>query len=710
MGKPLFKLKKPKIAKEGKSKETKEKRNKSKKNYFKGKNSIFKNLIKSTTTIVLFSLLLSSIVIFLITKNTVTEDFKNSTIQILNQNKNYIELINKTVESTSMQIFTNNKLVSKIYANYETFYDRFNAKQEILQDIKAIINYGNLNLIKSIRIYSDDYDFNLDTDGTFMSEEKLEKVKEEAWYKKAVSDSGAASWSIPHKNIFANTDETIISYSRVLKNVSLNKAVGVLQVNILAETLNSALKNAKIGRNGYIYIVDANGYVISHKDPKLLGTQLTGDYVEKIKSEKEDYFKFTDGNTKMFGVFTTSELSGWKFVAVVPEAELSSSAKTIGIFTILIIFVCLGVSIVMSILNSTKFTKPIGEIIDVTKELSKGNFRVKCKENKIYEINELNNYFNEMINNLRNMFSTTAELAIATDTSAKNLLNISEEITHSSEEIGAASGAIAKGSSEQTETAMICVEISSSFNYELSSAVDILNEANKATDNSKEIIATNEVVIANLNKTSYANSQAMAEVSKTISELNNNTKDILIILKKIQDITEQTNLLSLNASIEAARAGEAGRGFAVVAEEIRKLAEQSQKASKDIKTIIDNVNGSIKVTLNISDQAQNAFKEELDQVNKTIESFDSIKNSISHITDAMEDATKSIKLIDTGKDILNKYINTIAEISQRNTASTEEVTASIDTQSMSNNEMYQLAQVLNENAHKLKDVVDKFEF
>ena len=710
MGKPLFKLKKPKIAKESKSKETKEKRIKSKKNYFKGKNSIFKNLIKSTTTIVLFSLLLSSIVIFLITKNTVTEDFKNSTIQILNQNKNYIELINKTVESTSMQIFTNNKLVSKIYANYETFYDRFNAKQEILQDIKAIINYGNLNLIKSIHMYTDDYDFNLDTDGTFMSEEKLAKVKEEAWYKKAVADGGAASWSIPHKNIFVNTDETIISYTRVLKNINLNKPVGVLQVNILAETLNSALKNAKIGRNGYIYIVDNNGYVISHKDPKLLGTQLTGDYVEKIKSGKEDYFKFTDGNTKMFGVFTTSDLSGWKFVAVVPEAELSSSAKTIGIFTILIIFVCLGFSIVMSILNSTKFTKPIDEIIDVTKELSKGNFRVKCKENKIYEINELNNYFNEMIGNLRDMFSTTAELAIATDTSAKNLLNISEEITHSSEEIGAASGAIAKGSSEQTETAMICVEISSSFNYELSSAVDILNEANKATDNSKEIITTNEVVIANLNKTSYANSQAMAEVSKTISELNNNTKDILIILKKIQDITEQTNLLSLNASIEAARAGEAGRGFAVVAEEIRKLAEQSQKASKDIKAIIDNVNGSIKVTLNISDQAQNAFKEELEQVNKTIESFDSIKNSITHITGAMENATKSIKLIDTGKDILNKYINTIAEISQRNTASTEEVTASIDTQSMSNNEMYQLAQVLNENANKLKDVVDKFEF
>lgn len=710
MGKSLFKLKKPELAKEKKSKLTKQKRIKVNKNYFKGKNSIFKNLIKSTTTIVLFSLLLSSIVIFLITKNTVTEDFKNSTIQILNQNKNYIELINKTVESTSMQIFTNNKLVSKIYADYETFYDRFNAKQEILQDIKAIINYGNLNLIKSIYMYTDDYDFNLDTDGTFMAEEKLAKTKEEAWYKKAVSDAGAASWSIPHKNIFVTNEETIISYTRVLKNISLNKPVGVLQVNILAETLNSALKNAKIGHNGYIYIVDENGYVISHKDPKLLGTQLTGDYVEKIKSGQEDHFKFTDGNTKMFGVFTTSTLSGWKFVAVVPEAELSSSAKTIGIFTILIIFVCLGVSIVMSILNSTKFTKPIGEIIDVTKELSKGNFRVKCKEDKIYEINELNNYFNEMIENLRGMFSTTAELAIATDTSAKNLLNISEEITHSSEEIGAASGAIAKGSSEQTETAMICVEISSSFNYELSSAVDILNEANKATDNSKNIISNNEIVIANLNKTSYANSQAMAEVSKTISELNNNTKDILIILKKIQDITEQTNLLSLNASIEAARAGEAGRGFAVVAEEIRKLAEQSQKASKDIKTIIDNVNGSIKVTLNISDQAQSAFKEELDQVNKTIESFDSIKSSITHITEAMENATKSIKLIDTGKDILNKYINTIAEISQRNTASTEEVTASIDTQSMSNNEMYQLAQVLNENAHKLKDVVDKFEF
>ena len=249
---------------------------------------------------------------------------------------------------------------------------------------------------------------------------------------------------------------------------------------------------------------------------------------------------------------------------------------------------------------------------------------------------------------------------------------------------------------------MVCVDISNSFNYEISNAVKILSRANDTTKTSSIYIEKSKSIIQTLSDTSKKNSSSIKKVSKTIENLNSNTKDILIILNKITDISSQTNLLSLNASIEAARAGEAGRGFSVVAEEVRKLAEESQSASKNIKSIMNNIDVSIRESLSICKETEETFKEELTQVGKTINTFVEIKASIENITESMDNATDSIKLIDKGKDILNKYINDISEISAENTASTEEVTASIDAQTTSNEDLYNLAKILSENAEKLK--------
>ena len=674
----------------------------------KFKNTLLGKLVLSTTAIVVVSLLLSNLVTFFITSNKITKDFKSSTMQILEQNKNYIQLVTATVKGAALQVYSNSAVNKATQVKIDAdAYDKLVLQQDIAQILTNITFSSTTNLIKNIAVYTDS-GYRFSSGSSSLEEDEINKLKDRSWYKNLAKVGNA--WTNPEQNSGSSSDKTLyISYILGLKGYSA-KPEGVIQINILPETLNLALKNTKIGKDGYIYIINKDGYVISHKDSKLIGTQLTGDYVKKIASIESGDFDYKDGKTGMYGLFTTSADTGWKFVAVVPKAELSSTSKSIGFVTFFLIIICLIVSIIISVINSMKITRPIERLIAITNKLAKGDFTVECDENKITEINKLNSNFNNMITNLRDMFESTANLAKDTDGCAKELLNISQGIKFTSQEISDASNEIAIGSSEQAQTSSTCVEISNSFNVEISSAVSKLNEVSVATDKSTEVIENSQNIINTLNDSSLKNSKAMGLVSNTIKDLNENTKDIMKILSKIHEITDQTNLLALNASIEAARAGEAGRGFSVVAKEIRKLAEESQKASLDIKKIIDKVNTSITSSMSISENAQKVFKQELEQVNMTIKSFDSIKSSISNITGAMANASKSIEEIDNGKDILNKYISNIADISQKNTAATEEVTASIQNQTCSNNDMYSLAQNLNDKATSLMELVNRFKF
>lgn len=694
-------------------KDKKIKSNLSFKNSFKTlfkRNTLLNRLVSTTTAVIVFSLLFSGIVTFFITKTKVEQDFKNSTTQIMNQNKNYIQLVNQSVESISMQLFSNSNFTKILNSNYDSVYDRFTAKTQIEDTLKNITNAGNINLVKSIYLFNDN-GFSTTSNGTYLSDDALSQVKNETWYKEAIENKGKSYWSVPHKDTIAN-DNTVntISLTRQLISSLDFKPAGVVKINIDTEVITSALKNTKVGKSGFIIIVNKDGYVISHKDSKLLGTQLKDSYFKDIAAKDSGDFNYKMGSTPMYGVFTTSPDTEWKYIALVPTAELYSTATNIGLFTSLIALLCIVVSFFFSLFTTIQITTPINHIIDITKELSKGNFTITSNSNKILELNELSVNFNNMINNLKDALLGTFQLANETDAAAKDLLEISHGMNLSSKEISGAADEIAAGSTEQTESAVMCVEVSNSFNLEIESAISTLQQVNEATDTSTNIINDSTVTINNLRKTSSNNSDAMDKVAETISNLNNNTKDIITILNKINEITEQTNLLALNASIEAARAGEAGRGFAVVANEIRILAEESQKASLDIKKIIDNVNLSISTSLDISNSAKEAFKDELDQVTITIDSFDSIKDSINKILSSMEESMSSIKLLDNGKEILGRYINNIAEISQRNTAATEEVTASIQTQSVSNDEMYTLAQSLNEKAEHLKQLLNRFTF
>lgn len=673
------------------------------------KDGLLKKLVFSFSSLIVVSLLLCGIITYLISKWKVTDDFKNSTLQILNQTKNYAELINSTINSNSMQLLQNSNFTSTLADDSKKDdFDLYSTRSKLKSTYITPVS-DSIDLIKSAAIINDN-GLSVSSLSDTIDEDALNADRASNWYKKALDLDGKSFWTSPRKVGYLGSDsknKLTLSLVRSVKDPSTFKMAGVLCIDVDMEALNSKLSQSKIGKDGYICIVDNDGYIISNKNENLVGTKLKDAYFPKIKNSSTGSFTYKN----MYGVYSTSTSTGWKIIGLVPKSELSATANSIGMFTIIITVLCIIVSLIISIITTYQISMPIKDMIGITKDLSNGNFHVDC--NKKYTVSELNNLsenFNKMIVNLKNVLLRTSTLSSETNKSSSHILDISNNLRESSNEITAAVQEIASGSSLQTEDTLKCLQISDNFNSEISKSVALLTSVDSATDKSIKLLSKSNSIIANLNNASNVNSKAMEQVVTKMNDLASNTKNITVILSKINEISEQTNLLALNASIEAARAGKAGLGFAVVADEIRKLASQSQNASNDIGVILSKINNSITSSLDLSTKAQDSFSDEVEQVKETISIFSQIEKSISEIGSSMKISIDAMNLIDKEKTTLNNNISSIASVSEENTSTTEEVSASVMEQTKVNEEVFNLANKLSTQSEELKKLINTFKF
>lgn len=381
-----------------------------------------------------------------------------------------------------------------------------------------------------------------------------------------------------------------------------------------------------------------------------------------------------------------------------------------GIFiAIIIIAVIVGSWLAMFISN--RIVKRLNDVIIFLERLAKGDFSINVSAQSLAdksEFGDVSRAVDVMNKNIKALIKKIADMA-------EQLAASSEELTASSEQSAQASNQVAISITEVAQGA----ENQLSLAHKANTVVDHISNAIRQVAGNTEVVSNSAGETAGTARNGEASIKDAVTQMKTIEvktnatatvigELEDKSKQIGHIVEVISAIAGQTNLLALNAAIEAARAGEAGRGFAVVAEEVRKLAEQSQDAAKQITTLISEVQSKTDSAVTFMHDSKKEVDTGAGVVAEAGRNFNEIYQKVSQVAEQVHEISAAIEEITSGT---NEVVNSVKEIdveSQKTAEETQNISASTQEQSASIEEIASASQHLAKLATDLQHEIGKF--
>ncbi|MFJ7666299.1 methyl-accepting chemotaxis protein [Lysinibacillus sp. NPDC097195] len=394
-------------------------------------------------------------------------------------------------------------------------------------------------------------------------------------------------------------------------------------------------------------------------------------------------------------------------VATNAEQKVHKSAIT----AIVIGFITVGICLFFSMLTAMKIANPLKRMANAVKQIAQGDLtipdlQVKSKD----EIGTLANAFNDMKQSIQILIRTSGE-------TASELSAVAEELSASTTQVTATSNYVATTVEDIATGSKISSTVSNEASLAINESTEGIQQIADATysvlgkaKQTKETADAGQVTIEHAQQQMDIIYQSTKETTALIARLTKQSEEIQNITKVITDITEQTNLLALNAAIEAARAGEHGKGFAVVADEVRKLASQSKDSAQ---TIVQLTSDILLETKNVEVavlHGQTTVEQGVEVIVQAGTAFSKIVNAIEEMTQEVTSVTEITQEMSASSEEISASIQELNGHVRKNAQGTAEVAQQIVNQVASLQEINNISASLNDKALELTNSISSFTY
>lgn len=520
------------------------------------------------------------------------------------------------------------------------------------------------------------------------------------------------------KQITDSTKHTMVDVinttSKIVENEISNADTEDLDYDEYAKSLSDVKLEGM--DSSYVYVVKNDGTMLYHPTKEKVGQPVENAVIKGVVQQLQDGKK--PGTTVVEYDFNgTTKYSAYTIlnnenilVLTADESEALAGITTVTGVAVGIIAIVVLIAIIISFIMGRRLMRPLVKVSTIIEDVANGNieadFSVVKESNDeigliIEKMKELTQSLGSIVGKIRNSSDTMSSNSYELNDTSSQTLAANNEISKAVEDVAEGSTGMAASISKINENLL---EMSNETK-DINASVDEIKNQTTAVQDSSKIMNDK---IKSMQDSSHKMDEGISAISKRIETVNTTVDKVSNIVSVIEEISSETNLLSLNASIEAARAGDAGKGFAVVAQEIRVLSDNTNTELENIKQIISSLVEECRYCVQASGTIVEDNAKQKEEIKAVLDEFGSLDEQIQKTAEKADEIEELVTAMIELNDDITKSSNSLTDVSAANAAATEEMNANIEELNAMMHGVSEMAEHMNNESDGLEEALSFF--
>lgn len=508
--------------------------------------------------------------------------------------------------------------------------------------------------------------------------------------------------------------DVVNTTSKIMENEISNSGVDDLDYDGYANNLSDVKLEGM--DSAYMYVVQNDGTMLYHPTKEKVGQPVENAVIKGVVQQLQDGKK--PGTTVVEYDFNgTTKYSAYTIlnnenilVLTADESEALAGITTVTGVAVGIIAIVVLIAIIISFIMGRRLMRPLVKVSTIIEDVANGNIEADFSVVKelndeigliIEKMKELTQSLGSIVGKIRNSSDTMSSNSYELNDTSSQTLAANNEISKAVEDVAEGSTGMAASISKINENLL---EMSNETK-DINASVDEIKNQTVAVQDSSKIMNDK---IKSMQDSSHKMDEGISAISKRIETVNTTVDKVSNIVSVIEEISSETNLLSLNASIEAARAGDAGKGFAVVAQEIRVLSDNTNTELENIKQIISSLVEECRYCVQASGTIVEDNAKQKEEIKAVLDEFGSLDEQIQKTAEKADEIEELVTAMIELNDDITKSSNSLTDVSAANAAATEEMNANIEELNAMMHGVSEMAEHMNNESDGLKEALSFF--